>query len=229
MLAILFGLAGIHGAVQQSVEKSLAAELLPKANRGSGFGVLATVNGVGDLISSVVVGVLWSSVSPNAGFIYAGFFTLLGAILDLFLYGASSCLRRNAAALRAPRGLPSSALLRRRRLALRAKMAAASRHDDAANDRAAAKTFFAVVLVGAMPAEIRRGRHPRPHNRKSKSHASRIASRKMLLHGAMQPPNSSCVQASRQVSRMNFRAPQTFIGINITDAAQHASDRAAAP
>src|SRR5580698_1109057 len=87
MLAILFGLAGIHGAVQQSVEKSLAAELLPAANRGSGFGVLATVNGVGDLISSVAVGVLWSSVSPNAGFIYAGAFTLLGAILIYFYTG----------------------------------------------------------------------------------------------------------------------------------------------
>jgi len=89
MLAILFGLAGIHGAVQQSVEKSLAAELLPKANRGSGFGVLATVNGIGDLISSVVVGVLWSSVSANAGFLYAGFFTLLGAILIYFYTGRS--------------------------------------------------------------------------------------------------------------------------------------------
>jgi MFS family permease len=87
VLAILFGLAGIHGAVQQSVEKSLAAELLPAANRGSGFGVLATVNGVGDLISSVAVGALWSSVSPNAGFIYAGAFTLLGAILIYFYTG----------------------------------------------------------------------------------------------------------------------------------------------
>jgi len=49
--------------------------------------VLATVNGVGDLISSVAVGVLWSSVSPNAGFIYAGTFTLLGAILIYFYTG----------------------------------------------------------------------------------------------------------------------------------------------
>jgi sugar phosphate permease len=89
VLAILFGMAGIHGAVQQSVEKSLAAELLPKANRGSGFGVLATVNGIGDLISSVVVGVLWSRVSANAGFFYAGFFTLLGAILIYFYTGRS--------------------------------------------------------------------------------------------------------------------------------------------
>ncbi len=84
VLGILFALAGMHGAVQASVEKSLAAELLPAKSRGSGFGVLATVNGIGDLISSVVVGALWSRVSANAGFLYAGTFTLLGAILIYF-------------------------------------------------------------------------------------------------------------------------------------------------
>jgi MFS family permease len=89
MLALLFGLAGIHDAIQQSVEKSLAAELLPGTIRGSGFGVLAAVNGIGDLISSVVVGVLWSSVSANAGFVYAGFFALLGALLIYFYTGKS--------------------------------------------------------------------------------------------------------------------------------------------
>ncbi|HEY7826108.1 MAG TPA: MFS transporter [Candidatus Acidoferrales bacterium] len=81
ILAALFGLAGIHGALQQSLEKSLAAELLPVGSRGSGFGVLATVNGVGDLVSSVAVGALWSSIGPNAGFLYAGIFTLAGAAL----------------------------------------------------------------------------------------------------------------------------------------------------
>jgi MFS family permease len=87
VLVILFGLAGIHQAVQQSLEKSLAAELLPANARGSGFGVLATVNGVGDLVSSVVVGALWSSVSPNAGFLYAGVLTLAGAGLIYFFTG----------------------------------------------------------------------------------------------------------------------------------------------
>jgi MFS family permease len=79
VLAILFGLAGVHGAMQQSLEKSAAAELLPASLRGSGFGVLATANGVGDLVSSVAVGALWSSVSPGAGFLYAGVFAGLGA------------------------------------------------------------------------------------------------------------------------------------------------------
>ncbi len=84
VLVILFGLEGIHGAMQQSLEKSMAAELLPAKVRGSGFGVLATVNGIGDLVSSIAVGVLWSSVSPNAGFLYAGIFTVAGAALVYF-------------------------------------------------------------------------------------------------------------------------------------------------
>jgi MFS family permease len=90
MLVILFGLAGIHHAMQQSLEKSLAAELLPAAVRGSGFGVLATANGIGDLISSVAVGALWSSVGPAVGFLYAGFSTLVGALLIYFFTGKRS-------------------------------------------------------------------------------------------------------------------------------------------
>lgn len=81
VLVVLFGLAGIHDAFQQSLEKSLAAELLPASVRGSGFGVLASANGIGDLVSSVVVGALWSMVGPAAGFLYAGIFTALGAVL----------------------------------------------------------------------------------------------------------------------------------------------------
>jgi MFS family permease len=78
-LIVLFGLAGMHDAFQQSLEKSLAAELLPKTVRGSGFGVLAAANGIGDLVSSVVVGALWSAVSPAAGFVYGGILAATGA------------------------------------------------------------------------------------------------------------------------------------------------------
>ncbi|MGB9069633.1 MAG: MFS transporter [Candidatus Acidiferrales bacterium] len=80
-LAVLFGLAGIHHAFEQSLEKSLAAELLPGELRGTGFGVLATVNGIGDLFSSVVVGTLWSAVNPAAGFLYAAVFAVVGAVI----------------------------------------------------------------------------------------------------------------------------------------------------
>jgi len=83
VLVILFGLAGIHGAFQQSLEKPTATGLLPGAVRGSGFGVLAAANGIGDMVSSAVVGALWSAVSPTAGFLYAGVFAVLGAALVL--------------------------------------------------------------------------------------------------------------------------------------------------
>lgn len=85
VLAVLFALAGIHIGVTQSLEKSAASELLPPANRGSGFGVLATANGIGDLVSSMVVGALWSVVGPTAGFVYAAAFVFLSAIL---IYGS---------------------------------------------------------------------------------------------------------------------------------------------
>ena len=80
-LAVLFGLAGIHHAFEQSLEKSLAAELISGEVRGTGFGVLATANGIGDLVSSVVVGTLWSVVNPAAGFLYAAVFAVVGAAI----------------------------------------------------------------------------------------------------------------------------------------------------
>jgi MFS family permease len=84
VLAILFGLAGIHHAFEQSLEKSAAAEFIASDVRGTGFGVLATANGLGDLVSSVVVGALWSAVSPAAGFVYAAAFAMLGAAVVYF-------------------------------------------------------------------------------------------------------------------------------------------------
>ena len=83
-LAALFAMAGIAVAGHVTLEKSLSADLLPVERRGTGFGALATVNGVGDFVSSVTVGVLWSAVSPGAGFAYAAGCTALGAVL-LFL------------------------------------------------------------------------------------------------------------------------------------------------
>jgi MFS family permease len=80
-LAVLFGLAGLHHAFEQSLEKSLAAALISAEGRGTGFGVLATANGIGDLVSSVVVGTLWSVANPAAGFLYAAGFAVLGAAL----------------------------------------------------------------------------------------------------------------------------------------------------
>jgi MFS-type transporter involved in bile tolerance (Atg22 family) len=61
----------------------LCAELVGEEHHGMAFGVLATVNGVGDLLSSVIVGVLWTVAGTAVAFGYsAGLFTL-GALLIL--------------------------------------------------------------------------------------------------------------------------------------------------
>ena len=57
--AVVFAFAGLYMGVWETLENSTAATLLPGAMRGLGFGVLATVNGIGDFVSSAAVGVLW--------------------------------------------------------------------------------------------------------------------------------------------------------------------------
>lgn len=80
MLAILFVLAGIYIGIVDAMERALAADLLPLKHRGVGYGVLATANSIGDLLSSIVVGYLWSHVSIASGFTFAAALTILGAI-----------------------------------------------------------------------------------------------------------------------------------------------------
>jgi MFS family permease len=57
--AVVFGVSGLYMGVWETVESATAAAILPAGSRGVGFGVLATVNGLGDLVSSAVVGALW--------------------------------------------------------------------------------------------------------------------------------------------------------------------------
>ena len=42
-----------------------------------------TVNGVGDLLSSVIVRVLWAKVSVTAGLVYAAVLSVAGTVLIL--------------------------------------------------------------------------------------------------------------------------------------------------
>ena len=78
-LAILFIIGGTFIASEDVLEGAIAGELLPENLKGTGYGVLATVNGIGDFISSIIVGFLWTAVSPAAGFLYAGILSLIGA------------------------------------------------------------------------------------------------------------------------------------------------------
>jgi len=80
-LAIVFMLGGVQVAIEETLEDSFCAELVEPAQHGMAFGVLATVNGVGDFLSSGLVGLLWSTFGPNVAFGYSAFLTVVGAIL----------------------------------------------------------------------------------------------------------------------------------------------------
>jgi MFS family permease len=80
-LGLLFALGGVYIAAEDALEGALAADMLPDNLRGTGYGVLATVNGLGDFASSIVVGALWQSVSPAAGFGYATILFIVGAVV----------------------------------------------------------------------------------------------------------------------------------------------------
>jgi len=45
------------------------------------FGVLATVNGIGDFISSIAVGVLWSAFGTEVAFGYSAVLFFAGALV----------------------------------------------------------------------------------------------------------------------------------------------------
>ena len=81
VLIVLFVCSGIYIACEEVVEKAYAAELLPADVKGTGMGVLAATNGVGDFASSAVVGLLWSLFPgrPAYGFVAAAALQLAGA------------------------------------------------------------------------------------------------------------------------------------------------------
>lgn len=80
-LFLLFGLAGVYIAAEDTLENTITADFIPSENRGIGMGVLGTVNGIGDFIASTAVGLLWTAVSPVAGFAFAAMFMLSGAVI----------------------------------------------------------------------------------------------------------------------------------------------------
>jgi MFS family permease len=78
VLAGIFALAGLVSGIKDTLEGVAAAGLVPAEHRGLGFGLLGGVNGVGDLVSSAMVGILWT-LHPALGFGYAAAFMALGA------------------------------------------------------------------------------------------------------------------------------------------------------
>jgi MFS family permease len=78
---LLFGMCGLFIAAEDTLESALAGEMVGEEIRGLGFGALATMNGVGDLVSSVMIGFIWTFIGYSAGFIIAAVIAAAGTIL----------------------------------------------------------------------------------------------------------------------------------------------------
>ena len=81
ILGVLFVAVGASTALVETAEGAHGAELLHDSIRGRGFGLLGLVDGIGDLVSSVVVGILFTVTAPAWGFVYAALLAALGALV----------------------------------------------------------------------------------------------------------------------------------------------------
>lgn len=90
ILFSLFALAGVFIAAEDTLEGTITADLIPSATRGIGMGVLGTVNGVGDFVASIIVGLLWTGISGAAAFGFAASVMLIGAVVLIVVGGQPS-------------------------------------------------------------------------------------------------------------------------------------------
>ena len=80
MVAVFF-LAGVCVGTEEAIEKATGADYLTPQQRTIGFGILATVNGLGDFISSALVGILWATVGVLPAFGFAAAICLIGTAM----------------------------------------------------------------------------------------------------------------------------------------------------
>jgi MFS family permease len=90
LYGILFALCGVFIAAEDTLESAVAGEMIEDKLRGLGFGALATMNGIGDLCSSILVGFIWAFVGYSAGFLFAAVVAGAGTILMVLFSRKSS-------------------------------------------------------------------------------------------------------------------------------------------
>jgi len=89
VIALGFAVAGAGIGLAEPTQSAVISQLLPDRLRGSGFGVLGAVQATGDLVATVVVGVLYTVVSPTLAFGYAAAWMLLAVIVSGMLQPAA--------------------------------------------------------------------------------------------------------------------------------------------
>jgi MFS family permease len=83
ILGTIFVLAGLQSAIVDTVEKTYASEVLGQSPKGTGFGVLQSINGIGDFTSSTLIGILIVFLSPAFGFSVVAIVALFSSLFLL--------------------------------------------------------------------------------------------------------------------------------------------------
>ncbi|VVU48586.1 MFS transporter [Burkholderia anthina] len=80
LLGVVFLLAGLYVAVQDTLESTVTADMVSSDTLAISYGALGSVNGCTRFLSSGMVGVLWTAVSPIAGFGVAAVLMFVGVV-----------------------------------------------------------------------------------------------------------------------------------------------------
>jgi len=83
-LFLLFTLAGIYIAAEDTLESAITADHIESEKRGIAMGVLGTVNGIGDFFASVLIGFLWTEIAPAYAFLVSSIIMLVGTTILIF-------------------------------------------------------------------------------------------------------------------------------------------------
>ncbi|WP_245409321.1 MFS transporter [Methyloceanibacter sp. wino2] len=82
---LAIGLWGLHLGLTQGVLSALVAHAAPAKLRGTAFGVFGLTVGVATLVASLVAGILWDAVSPEATFLTGAGFAAAALVAFLAL------------------------------------------------------------------------------------------------------------------------------------------------
>ncbi len=81
LLGVAFALAGIGIGCAETAEHAAVAAFAPENIRGSAFGLLATVQAIGNVAASVAAGVLYTFASPTVAFCYLAVWMVIALVV----------------------------------------------------------------------------------------------------------------------------------------------------
>ena len=85
-LVAIFLVYGVYFGLTEGVEKAWVADLAPAGARGAAFGIYYAALGVGGLAASLMFGVIWTRVSPQAAFLTGAALAVVATALLYLLF-----------------------------------------------------------------------------------------------------------------------------------------------